>query len=77
MQIGCGQTIKEIKMNCYLYFWRYEYSEGKSIQKYIYVGRADDPMAVNKANDMTYEYLVGLRKALDRLIEVMETQVTR
>lgn len=77
MQIGCGQTIKTIKRIEYLYFWHYEYSEGRSIQKYVYAGRADDPAARDNANRMSYEYLLRSRKTLDKLIETMETSSIR
>ena len=68
MQIGCGQTVKTIDENQYIYFWWYEYSSGRSVQKYAYVGRADDPDAKLRANRMAHEYYVKSRKTLDKLI---------
>ncbi len=69
MQIGCGQIVKTIKKNRYLYFWWYEQIDGTSIQKYAYLGRADDAVARNKGNRMAYEYYVKSREMLDELVE--------
>lgn len=69
MQIGCGQTVKTIDENRYLYFWWYENMRGRSIQRYAYVGRADNPNAKRRANKMAHKYYVKSRKTLDKLIE--------
>ncbi|MFQ5883894.1 MAG: hypothetical protein ACE5IO_02200 [Thermoplasmata archaeon] len=61
--------MRTIKKNRYLYFWWYEQIEGRSIQKYAYMGRAEDPVARNKGNRMAYKYYLKSREMLDELVE--------
>lgn len=71
MQIGCGQIVKIIKGNRYIYFWWYESTNGRSFQKYAYVGREDDPEAREKARRMTFDYHVMAREELDAMIRAL------
>ena len=71
MQIGCGQIVKTIKGNRYIYFWWYESTNGRSVQKYAYVGREDDPEAREKARRMTLDYYVRARERLNATIRAL------
>ncbi|MFQ5909328.1 MAG: hypothetical protein ACE5IJ_01235 [Thermoplasmata archaeon] len=70
MQVGCGQTVKRIRGNRYLYFWWYEQDNGRSVQRYAYVGREDDPEARRKARRMSLDHC---SKSRERLSEIIET----
>jgi len=71
VQIGCGQTVKTIKGNRYIYFWWYESTNGRSFQKYTCVGREDDPEAREKARRMTLDYYVRARESLNATIRAL------
>ena len=71
MQIGCGQIVKTIKGNRYLYFWWYENASERRVQKYAYVGREDDPEAREKARRMTLDYYVRARESLNATIRAL------
>ncbi len=71
MQIGCGQTVKTIKGNKYIYFWWYKDNNGKSFQKYTCVGREDDPEAREEARRMILDYYVMARERLDATIRAL------
>ncbi len=71
MQIGCGQTVKTIKGNRYLYFWWYENASERRVQKYTCVGREDDPEAREEARRMTLDYCVRARESLNATIRAL------
>ncbi|MCK4366951.1 MAG: hypothetical protein KAW84_03275 [Thermoplasmata archaeon] len=71
MQIGCGQTVKTIKGNRYIYFWWYGSTNGRSFQKHTCVGREDNPEAREKARRMILDYYVRARESLNATIRAL------
>lgn len=63
--------MKTIKGNRYIYFWWDESTNGRSVQKYAYVGREDDPEAREKARGMTLDYYVRARESLNATIRAL------
>ncbi|MFQ6106384.1 MAG: hypothetical protein ACE5QF_02170 [Thermoplasmata archaeon] len=75
MLVGCGQTVKKIRGNDYIYFWWYERTDGKSVQRYAYIGREDDPEARRKAARMSLDYCIRAREKLDASIDSLSGKI--
>lgn len=75
MRIGCGVTTKEIRGKPYVYFWRYEDRNGRSVQVYRYLGPATSEESRQRLAQAIEDYFNSLDEALRRRKEDLLSRV--
>ena len=65
MELGCGLATKVVHGRRYLYFWRYDRSNGTSKKVERYVGRVGSTETGEKAVRMLLEHAIDAKAEVD------------
>jgi len=75
MEVGCGIQVRRVKGRRYLYFWRYERTNGRSVKRWKYLGVAGRTETRRKAlQELTIHYS-RVKRDIDRKLAIAHARL--